>query len=494
MISSSIYSLPPELLVAIFSLCTLENSRLPIHLTHVSRHWRDVAFSYPHFWTYLSVKDARSSEWFNELLKRSDGAPLHISAYFQDVKNDLMGDLPPGAKLLRLVSRARVLELHLGKDDESLVFAHIPSPPPPFERLSISSSSDDGPPDIVHRLVADRAPLRCLELSRVKIHVQTMMTLSTLETLSIRTLDNRPPMKEFLTILGNNLGLRSLSLIFSLPEASFPEQHLSLASLRGRIVNLDNLTELSLTDKVDECANLLSHITLPAHTYIILSCIAFGSNFSKLMSVLETRFPGDRLTRARALSLWSDSYGAGIGANCDNHFYLTLDWGWQDSPLLRANLTSDLIPFLPLRHIHTLDMARYEHIPEALWVKMLSGAAQLQTLRLYNSDLQHLPGALASCRLQSHLLEEVMLAPSLRVLCLENVPFPADSAEGMGRQTSAAELLELLRNALLARRETGVGLHKLYVRGCTPLSGEDFKMFSEFIPEVEVVVKRDFLV
>lgn len=81
-------SLPPELLSEILVHCAVDDYRGASNiypdrlswtkLSHVSRHFRAVALSTPEFWSYLRL---RRSQVFAELLARSMGAPLHVTAH-----------------------------------------------------------------------------------------------------------------------------------------------------------------------------------------------------------------------------------------------------------------------------------------------------------------------------------------------------------------------------------------------------------------------------
>jgi len=150
MTTPPICSLPPELLLAIFSLCTLKNHRLPNHLTH----------------------DARSPEWFDELLARTDDLPLHINMRLEPgpVEGVHMRKSPRIARLLGPVHRARILELELEKDDEFRVFIQLPSPLPLLERLSVRSSVVNELIELADWVLDGRSPmLHRLELDWTKI-------------------------------------------------------------------------------------------------------------------------------------------------------------------------------------------------------------------------------------------------------------------------------------------------------------------------------------
>ncbi|KAI0037473.1 hypothetical protein FA95DRAFT_1477439, partial [Auriscalpium vulgare] len=80
--------LPPELLCRIFSdLVGLEVDFAPeldgfpssmpwVRLSHVCRHWRDVALNDPTFWARLQLP--LPPRWADAIISRSQGAPLSI--------------------------------------------------------------------------------------------------------------------------------------------------------------------------------------------------------------------------------------------------------------------------------------------------------------------------------------------------------------------------------------------------------------------------------
>ncbi|KAI0043305.1 hypothetical protein FA95DRAFT_1498825, partial [Auriscalpium vulgare] len=84
--------LPPELLCRVFSNLVEEEEEeeylksgmdgfprpMPwVRLSHVCRHWRDVALNDPTFWARLSLP--LPQRWADAIISRSQGAPLFLS-------------------------------------------------------------------------------------------------------------------------------------------------------------------------------------------------------------------------------------------------------------------------------------------------------------------------------------------------------------------------------------------------------------------------------
>ncbi|KAH9957782.1 hypothetical protein BC827DRAFT_1362793, partial [Russula dissimulans] len=77
---SPISRLPPELLAIVFTLHAINHPPLGqlalgwITVTHVSRHWRQVALSNPKLW--VNIVFDLGAEWAEEMLERSKAAPI----------------------------------------------------------------------------------------------------------------------------------------------------------------------------------------------------------------------------------------------------------------------------------------------------------------------------------------------------------------------------------------------------------------------------------
>ncbi|KAJ3570297.1 hypothetical protein NP233_g4505 [Leucocoprinus birnbaumii] len=91
--------LPPEILSAVFAL--LRQTRryrqlLPfqVQLSHVCRHWRQVALSTPQLWSTISIFSSESQLCTNEWLTRSCTVPLDVRLDLY--KADCRGVLTPG--------------------------------------------------------------------------------------------------------------------------------------------------------------------------------------------------------------------------------------------------------------------------------------------------------------------------------------------------------------------------------------------------------------
>lgn len=123
---SPIEGLPPELLIEIFTSCTLIDPLVPLTLRRVSKWWRAIASSSPRVWQLIYLDDsARSIQYLRTQaevwLERSVPLPIDVELNIESL--DMM--LPILSPLLPAVERWRSFKMS-GKREEHTAKAGLP--------------------------------------------------------------------------------------------------------------------------------------------------------------------------------------------------------------------------------------------------------------------------------------------------------------------------------------------------------------------------------
>ncbi|KAG1887832.1 hypothetical protein F4604DRAFT_2038492, partial [Suillus subluteus] len=197
----SIFSLPPEILVTIFTyIVEEENFKIytgmprhggaptPMIVTHVCRHLRQVALECPSLWTFIDM-DCLSAPWVPIMLERSKQAAL-VVIYSAPSAQEYW----PLVQLLSQLPRIKVLKLCTFSVDVDRILGYLSSQPAPLlqtfkyevhdPRISIRPISDS--------IFQGRAPLlRSVELAECAF-ILTSHVFSGLQTLVLKQFDSSP--------------------------------------------------------------------------------------------------------------------------------------------------------------------------------------------------------------------------------------------------------------------------------------------------------------
>ncbi|KAI0264918.1 hypothetical protein BC834DRAFT_238385 [Gloeopeniophorella convolvens] len=280
--------LPAELLTRIFHLlrddrCYNKDTRLPfwITVTHVCRHWREVALSDSTLWSGIWDNFPMCTEkWLVEMLIRSKEALLDV-----DLRK-------PSAELLRSVAfhpshiRSLVLNCLTGSPSNESVQKLLMSEAPELEELYLGPKSLITSPPIVllndlpassgFRLFRGQAPkLRSIHL--YQIHIPwAYLPRCTLSHLSITSSSDGvefSPLGEIgalIDVLENSPTLERLTLDHCLAPVSSQPRAVS-------IVNLPRLSQLTLSGHSSSVLCLLESFHTPALLELRLLFVATNS-------------------------------------------------------------------------------------------------------------------------------------------------------------------------------------------------------------------------
>ncbi|KDQ51397.1 hypothetical protein JAAARDRAFT_41247 [Jaapia argillacea MUCL 33604] len=281
--------LPPEVLANIFvqhaSQTGLSSPPISsgcsvdwIAVTHVCRHWREVALATPRLWCSLPFQRPK---WVPEMIVRSRLAPLHVTVNRRTMTSQYPRPLPQIHSALEHMSRIRSLVLELPASD--LRTLSLSPPAPALNTLTLFNwgTRNTFPiPEDAFGLVTPS--LRRLDLTGCTPSWGSPM-FNGLTSLRVKNNSvaesGRPTFTRLLEILSGNPQLESLALIDCLSSPS------SDSHPRNPAVRLPMLTFLHLEDEALGCSHLLSSLSVPPTTSLKLSSFAFkSSHFASLFA------------------------------------------------------------------------------------------------------------------------------------------------------------------------------------------------------------------
>ncbi|KAF8199130.1 hypothetical protein BJ912DRAFT_689408 [Pholiota molesta] len=291
-----ISSLPPEIICKIFLFVQAEGSRCDrrscdrpgfygkrihplqwIKLTHVSRHWRNIAVHSPSLWVDLPI---RNLLWVEEMLKRSKAADLMIEAHLNSSNNSgNLGDKIPGLELaLKHGTRIKDLSLlHFSPGEGDHLSNHLPESAPRLKRLVIEGIRYAERTLLLPEHVLRKTEgLRHLKLDNCNInwnsHSHLLHSLTHLEI--CHTSPNfRPTGNQFWYILKGMPDLEFLHLVHALPiqtehQAPWASGHIHFASLHT----------LQLSSKRADLEAFFSCVTFPPAATVVVNVDYNGTN------------------------------------------------------------------------------------------------------------------------------------------------------------------------------------------------------------------------
>jgi hypothetical protein len=307
-----VFLLPPELLARVFHFYALADppwhgvSKLGwIKVTHVCRHWRQVALDHASLWARISGFPM-CIKWITEQLSRAKNAPLEIELLGNPTPETISLFPPhlPHTRELRLRGLSRshfsaIKELCSGEapDLEHLeLFISVSKVTNP-----LTSQDFDGA-----MLFRGKAPkLRTLSLSHIRIpwsffprcqFTQLKIVLSEEEwneSPSLGSLD------QLIDVLANCPNLEVLTLECCLPS-------ILSQSIRMRNVHLPRLSYLSLAGSIPRVVRFFEFLNLPSSTKLNLHGViedTFGKEGSLLIPLVFSHFNRPTLVTFRSFKV-----------------------------------------------------------------------------------------------------------------------------------------------------------------------------------------------
>jgi hypothetical protein len=286
--------LPPEVLARIFHLVALAESSQPemgslrwISVTHVCRHWRQVALDDSSLWARISGSDGNTA-WISETLARARNAPLAIDLF----------ETPNAETLAMFIAHfAHTHEFRL----RGLVAPHFDDiqeicslEAPALEHFELGADIDSPVTFLRAPFFNGMAPkLRTFSLSQICVP-WSFIPRGQLSQLKITLIGKEPiadgpsfgDSKSLVDLLINCPVLEILVLESCLPQSITRPSHV-------QAIHLPRLSHLSLHGSSSRVANLLEILKLPPSTTLRMRCTSENTatnNDHRLLPLVSAHF------------------------------------------------------------------------------------------------------------------------------------------------------------------------------------------------------------
>jgi hypothetical protein len=312
--------LPPEILARVFHFLVLKE--LPfsgrrhlgwIRVTHVCRHWRQVALDDSSLWAKMGWRIPTNTKWISEILARAKNAPLDIefNAVTRSSAEALL-TISPHLSHTRQLRLHGLPELHFDSVREIYNWEA-----PVLEHFEITVAAYSPTPLRYlggNMLFKGRAPrLRTFSLSRVVIP-WSLIPRGQLTQLKIacraEDIDSPGDLNQLIDLLVNCPALEILAL-----DSCLPSQLTELPY--GRIIHLSHLSRLRLCGSTSRIMHMLKMLKLPSSTALHLDCISKITSIHNdpeglLLAVISTQFKNPAPVEFKSLTVTIRRYIANI--------------------------------------------------------------------------------------------------------------------------------------------------------------------------------------
>lgn len=479
---SCISWLPPEILTTIFTYIVEEDAfksrggtprpcTAPISMiiTHVCRHWRQVALECPTLWAYLNCV---SANWLDIMFERSKKAALvviyrspgSLRKCFQQIFSQL-----PRIKSLQLCSYPwevnRILDC----------LSSQPAPSLQTFKFSIARKSHTRViKPISDAIFQGQAPLlRSVELTECTFS-WTSCIFSGLRTLDVRRIGSAsyPTLSQLLSALRRMSELEQLALGLSSRISEDIELSDQVPLTRLKSITLDACT-------LRNAVSLFSCLAFPVNVKIALNLAPIGSCLSDLFSAMykDPDGPGPIIRSMRA-SLSYHTFGVQFGTSVT--FKSGYLWDPRDDDILlsihfkcssstrKPPIIFDMCQMVPHRQIQSLFVTTSLGLQDNFWRIGSGDLPELESIQLSGPcNIRSLIAVLQSGGIRG----SDMVYPSLHALELENIDF------GCGE-------VEELQDLVIMRAGHGAGIHDLRLVKCRNLVGDKVQLLKEVVTDV----------
>ncbi|EIW79405.1 hypothetical protein CONPUDRAFT_167159 [Coniophora puteana RWD-64-598 SS2] len=517
---SRICVVPPEILslVFLYYVDSASDHHIPFHthkfwiraISHICRHWREVALSSPALWTRFA--DYHCLPFTEEMLKRSGSSPLDVTLMIDtDGHTATSGHaLAAPRRVLEDIHRIRELDLSISISTAKCTFERLAAPTLLLTSLIVTNIKGRYPPYTPVQIPKSAIPnnflgftpvLRKLKFYRCDIpwDLPLLKGLTELGIAHVST-DARPTYQQLLYVLRQMPALKRLSLVEVLPTSG--------TSAEESTVRLPELEQLFVGCSPTQCAQLLRCLLFPGSTRVKLVCKGTGraEDYTSMVSMLRERcFPPLDLNATKpreCLAIWkayTNGHNMKIGLRRFNGKLTDPDTlkGWRLLIDLRSfqsevSVTAFLVSLFAEASIPSICAVQVFDLPQLpvdLWHNLLSCASKTRTLAVgctYPHAIRNLVSVLGPTVSQSPSpgtseRQDVKL-PHLDKLILWGVEFEDDYQEPTGQHPSV-DLSELY-DFLIARVNADAGLGKLDIRECFGFYEGDDLFLQEVVPHV----------
>ena len=524
--------LPLETLYTIFSLatgmysCDASSGAAPIggmiSVSHVCKHWRNVALSCPTLWSAINF-NTLIPECIPEFLSRSQEAPLAISWVIKDSYSphyptggdDADNDSSLALVLRNQLWRVRSLSLVLRFNREDMVLRRLNVPAPLLESLNIHCTKltelSSEAYEVVHQSLVS-GKLRRLELTCVPM-TWSQVSLPHLTHLSITgrlhfDAHYRTNVGLLLDAISRMPMLESLAIQVALAHPSMD------ASTESTQMTLPHLRSLRLTEHVFNCIRIFDAMVVPSLNHLCMdvqgnedivtvaqrlaSAVAAKAGSSYTFGTVTVDF-GLHMTGGR-LCAYGDVYDIATAYKLfraeDKTCLPALNVRFGDLEDRGTDLHAilcEICRLLPLDSVRTLLVGGSKILP-AFWAVLLPKAHNVESLLISDSGMNSeltFPEMLTPSlsRLEGeddrgH--EQPSVLPRLAQLALATCDFcNLDFGDWPNFATTEETLLTRLLGCLTARAEEGMGIKNLYLFHTINLSQRDVDILKNSVDHLE---------
>ena len=514
--------LPPELLAAIF----LEYMRqfegfscfarmVPpwVDVSYVCRYWRSVALNCANLWTRLFFV---SSEWMDELLRRSKTVPLIIHTDFYHPKSNPR-QVRPLERALGHMERIQDLWIDCDSSEDvlNMVQARLTAAAPLLRSLHLSTYEDGDNHIVIHKDTLPGAGLRKFHLEFCHVDWSSPIFNGLTElTLSHVVNDVMECWDGLLSLLSRLPLLRQLSVDNILPPANIAYEDSFINTYNRTRVSLCQLEKLTLTDPIPWVTALLARLEFPTSTVVRVKCNCDNlEDISMFVPFMMGRFNSHlSLPRStplhpsplRSLSfhrsnLWDATWTLMCGTsnpantngtnnvspeeqNLDSQFPLQIKLTNMDQEVSLGGIIP-LLRALPVTHLNAITLHSEIEGPfddQNPWTEVFWSAPELQIVEVGYGCANMFINALQP-------RDGVIFASTLIDIRFKEIVFNRRKCKGEESHDFRTGCLQCLRNALASRVEAGIVLQRLFLDNCTGILARDAAKLSRIVGQVEWV-------
>ena len=509
--------LPPEILAIIFlkykqqyEYCT---TWVPpwVNISYVCQYWRNVALNCANLWIRLFFV---SSEWMDELLRRSKTAPLTIHTDFYGRESGLGQIRRSLEKALGHMERIQDLRVdcHRSTDVLDMIHARLTAAAPLLRSLHLSTY-EDGDDLIICKDMLPGAGLRKLHLEVCLVDWSSpIFNSSGLVELSLSYVMNDATVEcwDGLLLLLSQLPLLCQLCLDNIRSPGYITFENSFINTQNTSkVRLCQLEKLSLTDPIPWVTALLARLEFPRSTIVqvksdcddpedISMFIPFmAGRFSSHLSLPQSTPSTLRSLRFHRSNLWDATWTVMWGTsnpentngtnhispeeqNLDSQFLLQIVFTQMDQEVSLGGIIT-LFRALPLTHLNVITLhsdieGPFDH--RNPWMEVFWGAPELWIIKVGYGCANMLIYALQP-------RDGVIFASTLTDIRFKDIVFNRRKCRDEESHGYGTGCLRCLRNALASRAKAGIVLQRLFLDNCPGILKRDITKLSKIVGRVE---------
>ncbi|KIM54542.1 hypothetical protein SCLCIDRAFT_11272 [Scleroderma citrinum Foug A] len=506
---TSLYRLPPELLAAIFLECMRQygsssySRSVPpwVNVSYVCQYWRSVALNYAKLWTHIVFV---SSEWMDELLRRSKTAPLIIHTDFYHSESD--------TKKIRSLEKAlghmeRIQDLWIdfnnSKDVLNMIHARLTAAAPLLRSLHLSTCGENR--IIIRKDTLPRAGLRRLHLDLCHVDWSSPIFNGLTELSLSYVVNNATECWDGLLLLLGQLPLLRQLRVDNMLSADITFEESFINTRNRTMVSLCRLEKLTLTDPIPWVTALLARLEFPGSTIVRVKCNYDNSvDISTFVPFMEGRF-GSHLSLPkstpsppsplRSLGFYNVSWEnwkvmcgtsnpTNINISLEQHdlesqFLLQIEMEMEEE--IPLDETIALLRALPVTHLNAIALYSDPEVTISdrnLWMEVFWDAPELWIIEV----------GYGYANMFIHALQPrdgVIFASTLTDIRFKGIEFNQRKCRGEESHDDGTGCLQCLCNALASRVEAGIVLQELFLDNCPGILARDITKLSKIVGRVE---------